>query len=480
MQNSWKRGRRSTLWILVLGLVVWAFLIYWQGDVSLAGLMGALYALVSLRPEQIAPPYDSLLLDLGLLIVGGLFWTLFFGLFVLPLRKPEDGLRVAAEIGRGLLGRRPAALYVQNGRATDPETRSPHLLLLDAASAAVLRDESAYTRAGGPGLSFLQSGERLAGTLDLRIQRRRLGPLAGEDSFMARGQDETEPAYAARQARRQEASGQTRDGVEVAAQLVVDARVENGAGDEKAKAGKPAFGFEAEFAWRAMAHSGVAAQAPSDARGRQSSWDWLPVHLATDLWRETLRKFTLMDLFEARDFEGQSLTGLEIIRLTLERRLREAIVAELDEQGQPSQRQVSSPEYKLLRERGIHVVNVEVGELQSGGDEEERLLEAWSKNWQARGTAAKSQRRLRSKEKRARGEQAAANDFLRQVSSRLYRRLLQTEGKGAAPDAEETLGLLIKGGLEGAAGVPGLDASIGEGLQQMQDWLEGGNDGEST
>jgi hypothetical protein len=482
MQASWKRGRRGTLLTAAVALGVWAFLIYWQGDISLAGLAQALSAIVSLQFERIPPPFGSLFIDLAILVFGGLLWMLFFGQFVLPLQRAEERLQVVAEMGRGLLGKRPAAVFVGSDRRSASRVQAadeaaPRLLLLDSASAAVLRNESAYTRAVGPGLSFLEAGERLAGRLDLRIQRRQLGPQPGEDAFAAQGEGESAAAFATRQARQRETSGLTRDGAEIAPRLEVELRIESG---QEQAADSKAFGFHADFAWRAMAHSGVTAQAPSDARGRQASWDWLPAHLAADLWREYLRKFKLMELFETRDFEGQAHTGLEVIGRMMKRRLQDAIVAEMDENGQLGQRQVSSPEYQLLRSRGLRVVDLRLRELQLRDDASEaELLEQWRQSWQVRGQQAKGQHAQKSQEKSALGKQAAAKDFARQLSARLYRRLMETDGAAAAPPNEaETLRILFDASLEGASGLPGLDPGIGQDLKQMRAWLEGERDGE--
>jgi hypothetical protein len=269
----------------------------------------------------------------------------------------------------------------------------------------------------------------------------------------------------------------TRDGAEIAPRLEVELRIESG---QEQAADSKAFGFHADFAWRAMAHSGVTAQAPSDARGRQASWDWLPAHLAADLWREYLRKFKLMELFETRDFEGQALTGLEVIGRMMKRRLQDAIVAEMDENGQLGQRQVSSPEYQLLRSRGLRVVDMRLRELQLRDNASEaELLEQWRQSWQARGQQAKGQHAQKSQEKSALGKQAAAKDFARQLSARLYRRLMETDGAAAAPPNEaETLRILFDASLEGASGLPGLDPGIGQDLKQMRAWLEGERDGE--
>ena len=383
----------------------------------------------------------SLLIDLLLFGLGFLFWMLVFAHFVLPLRHPSEALDIAVEMLKVLLGRRPAAVFIKDGEpiSGNPD-QATRLLLLESASAAVLHNESAYTRAIGPGFSIGRGNEVIAGALDLRKQRRSLGPLPEEDPFAPQGRDESQVAFQTRQHRRSQTSALTHDDVEVAARIEAELRVEG-----RESQGGSAFGFQADAAWRAIAHEGIAAQAPSDARSRQLSWDWLPVHLAADLWREYLRKFTITDLFEQT---REKQTTLEFIENYMNLRLQEAIVPELDERGAATGRQYSSPEHQLLRSRGLRVLKVKIREvhLEREQAEEQRVAE-WAAAWEQRG----KNKGLSQAGRAAQARKAAAISVVRSASSTLYQRLLKTDGREVPPpDEKETLEFLLGGVIEAA------------------------------
>jgi hypothetical protein len=416
--TPWKRAWRRLLGAVALVAVVYVLLLIAQGGLSSSSAR------------------LSLLIDLLIFGVGFLFWMLFFAHFVLPLRRPSEALDVSVEMFKALLGRRPAAVYIHDGEPISGTIeQNARLILLDSTSAAVLHNQSAYTRAIGPGFSVGRGSELIAGTLDLRKQRRSLGPLPEEDPFAPQGRDESQGAFHARQHRRRQTSALTRDDVEIAARIEVELRVEG----REAQDGS-AFGFHADAAWRAIAHEGVAAQAPSDARGRQLSWDWLPVHLAADLWREHLRKFGIADLFEPT--RGKQTT-LEFIETRLNMRLQKAIVPELDERGETTGRQYSSPEYQLLRSRGLRVLRVNIREvhLEHEQAEAQRVSE-----WAAHGLQRSKPTRT---ENSARG--VAALTMARSASRALYERMLKTDGREVPPpDEKETLELLLSGAMVAA------------------------------
>lgn len=467
--SDWRAGLRRTRWLALAGLALWAFAIYWQGDVNGERLALAGQALLRLEWWAIPAPIGSLLVDLLLLILGSLFWLAFFANYVLPVRSPGESVRMLGMLLSSLLGRRPAALFVRDGQSHSAQVDA-RVLLLDSASAAVLRQEAGYTRALGPGLHFVPRGEQVARTLDLHAQRRQLGPLPSEDPF-AQDPDEDPISAASRLARRRETSGLTRDGVEVVPRIEVDFRLEGRVGG----GGSP-FGFHPEFAWRAIANEGVDPRAPSDARGRQVSWDWLPAHAAADVWREYVRKFSLAELFEPRDSAEGDMprSGLERILEMLNLRLREAIVPELDETGTPVERQLSSPEYKLLRERGLRVLAVRLREVHlEAAREEARLRADWRELWERRARAAQTQSKSRHLEKQLLGKMDAAQEFLRTVSGELYKRLKRTDGRIVRPPDEiETLRLLLRGSQSGAAQTPGLKADVAAELGELAEWLE--------
>jgi len=422
MNNVWKRAWRRLIGSIALVAIIYILLFIWQGGLSSSTAQ------------------TSLLIDFLLFGLGLLFWVLTFSHFVLPLRKPIEALDVAVEMLKALLGRRPSAAFIQDGEQISGTSNQPaRLLLLDGASAAVLQNESAYTQAIGPGLTIGRRDERIAGTLDLRKQRRSLGPHPEEDPFAPQGLDESPVAYQARQHRRSQTSALTRDNVEIAARMEVDLRV-----DAREGQGGSAFGFQPDAAWRAVAHEGVAVQAPSDARGHQLNWDWLPVHLAADLWREYLRKFLLSELFEPT--QGK-LTTLEFIEQCVNFRLQEAIVSELDERGHATGRQYSSPEYQLLRSRGLRVLRANLRELHLEKEQAEaQLLTTWASTLDQR-----------SKQRQdidiGKANKITAITFVQHASRALYQRLLKTDGREVPPpDEKETIELLLSGAIEAASG----------------------------
>ena len=360
--------------------------------------------------------------------------------FRTPVAHTDRGAGSRGRNAEGSAGQAPGRGLHQGWRATTGQPA--RLLLLDGASAVVLHNESAYTRAIGPGLSVSRGNEHIAGVLDLRKQRRCLGPLPEEDPFAPQGLDESQVAYHARQHRRGQTSAITSDNVEVAARIEVELRVEGREGQ-----GGSAFGFQADAAWRAIAYEGVAAQTPSDARGRQLSWDWLPVHLAADLWREYLRKFPIVDLFEqTRD----SHTTLEFIGSCINKRLQEAIVPELDERGAATGRQYSSPEYQILRSRGLRVLSVNIREVHLEREQAEaHRIADWAAAWEQRAVQRQQDAGASKADSAAQSRKAAAIKLARRASRALYLRLLKTDGRAVPPpDEKETLELLISGALD--------------------------------
>jgi hypothetical protein len=426
MLPTWKRTWRRILGVVALVAAIYALLLIAQGGLSSG-------------PAQI-----SLLIDLLLFGVGFLLWIFVLAHFVLPLGRPMQALDVAFEMIRALLGRQPAAAFIKDGEAASGIGQRARLLLLDGASAAVLHNQSAYTRAVGPGLSVARNDEIIAGTLDLRKQRRSLGPLPEEDPFAPQGRDESQVAYQSRQHRRSQTSALTHDDVEVAARIEVELRLEG-----RESQGGSAFGFNADSAWRAIAHEAMSAQTPSDARGRTLSWDWLPVHLAADVWRETLRKFNLTDLFEQK-FDKQ--TTLEFIESRINQRLQQAIVAELDERGRATERQTSSPEYQMMRSRGLRVLQVNIREvhLEREQAEAQRVAE-WAETWEQRGKQVRQTQGAAQADDAVRARSAGAINIVRRSSGALYQRLLKTDGREVPPpDEKETLELLLSGAIEAA------------------------------
>lgn len=477
MHASWKADRRRTLWIAALGLALWALFIFWQGEITWLGFREALAALFAFNLAAIPVPFGSLFLDVLLFIASGVFWVLLFAHYILPIQRPNELGKVLKVMGRSLLGTRPAALIFRNGHQYKPSRENrkgkPGIFILDSASAAVLRNAQAYTRAIGPGLSFARDKEYLAGSLDLRIQRRFLGPLPGDEAFAAQQQGEEPVSFRTRQERRQETSAFTKEGVEIAPRIEVDFRLEG----RTPKHGRP-YPFQAEFAWRALAHEGSAAHSSANEQAQQISWDWLPVHLATDLWREYLGIFSVHELFDTESGVENTLTGLERLEKYINMRLTNAIVPESFSANKISTRNTSSAEFQLMRSRGLRVLSVRLRELHLDPlRDETRLVNEWSEAWEMRSIQTSIKDDSRNEVKEISGQQAAAAEFLRLVSSQLYTRLKATDGKNVLPpDQMESLELLLMGSLQGAAQVPALDPEVSERLQVLAHLLNGKDD----
>ncbi|MDH5508553.1 MAG: hypothetical protein OEZ02_15130, partial [Anaerolineae bacterium] len=294
-----KNSSRQVFWVILAASGMYITLTYRLGGISYEDTMYAVGNLMFFQFDQISPNIRALIFDLLFIGVGGMvFWLAFFGQFVLPVQslqeRGEAVLRLLALLGND----RGPALFIRDGdviEAADKKGRSaPGVIILDTASAAVLHNKSSYTRAVGPGLVFTGRGESTAGTLDLHTQVRGLGPKDGtENPFAERLKNEKEDDFKARQERRLQTSGLTRDGVEVIPNITAVFRHQSTPGQ-----GNTQFGYNHNAVWRAIAFEAINPDAPSDAESRRVAWDWLPVHMAADLWREYLRKFTLNELFE--------------------------------------------------------------------------------------------------------------------------------------------------------------------------------------
>lgn len=342
-----------------------------------------LYALFTWRLGGTGPNRGAIGIDFLLFVLGLIIWPFFFAQFVLPVRTPSQRLQAYFHLLRYLFGKHGPALRIAGGEIiqSEGETRrkGPGVLVLDAASAAVLRTDVAYTRAVGPGLHFLndhprrKATEYVAGAISLQAQARTSGPAEREDPFAPRQRNEKEEEYQARQDRRWETSGLTRDGIEVIPNIDVTFRLEARPGE-----GGCGFGYNQVSVWRAITGEGVDPSRSVEDHRRQVSWQWLPGRLAADVWREYLRMFTLQELFQ--ETRGGK-TARDIILEMTRQRLTQAKVTELNEFGLPTGRQVTSPEFVLLMRRGLRVVSANIHRLRLPTQVDEQLTRRWESSW---------------------------------------------------------------------------------------------------
>ncbi len=341
------------------------------------------YALFTWRLGGLDGNREAVAVDFILFAIGLVIWPFFFAQFILPVHAPGQRLQAYFHLLRYLFGRHGPALRIENGKIIQNQGESrrggPGVLLVDAASAAVLRTDVAYTRAVGPGLYFLnhdirrKASEYVGGAISLQAQNRRIGPAEKEDPFAARLRNEKEDEYQARQDRRWETSGLTRDGIEVIPNISVTFKLESQPGE-----GGCGFGCNLVSVWRAITAEGVDPSFAVDDTRRQVSWEWLPGRLAADVWREYLRMFKLQELFE--DTRGGK-TARDLILEMTRQRLTQAKVTELNEFGQPTGRQVTSPEFTLLLRRGLRVTSIIINRLRLPALVDEQLTRRWESTW---------------------------------------------------------------------------------------------------
>lgn len=455
-----------------------------QQEMSLDDLFKSLSALAFLDMSLIAPGIKALLIDFFVIFIGLSYVLIaFFSQFVLPVRTIDERRNVIDRLLKTISRNSGPALSVQNGvtieSAGESQRGGPGVMLLDSASAAVLHNNSGFTRAVGPGLVFTEKEEKIVDTIDLHVQIRKIGPLdTDKDPELAEEASEEEKNIWAE--RRLQTRALTRDGVEVIPNISTTFRLNGKAGD-----GNTEFGYNEDAVWRAVAHYAIDPKIPMDAASRQIKWDWLPVQIAADLWREHLRKYTLNELFElikspVFNDKGEELeerpTVFEYIVQQINSRMKKALVTEIDEVGIPTNRKKSSREHQLLLERGLLIEGVNINNLRFKQDPIEiYLLKRWKNTWLERAKEQEKHLDKLHKIAQANGEQEAHHEFTAIIGRPLYRRIIRRPTtKIPAPNKADTLELLIQGTLDYIHSDPDNSqkfAIIESDLIEIQDWL---------
>lgn len=246
--------------------------------------------------------------------VLALLWIAFFAQFVLPVHTFRDRQKIFNRLLTNILGGHGPAIFIRNGieikREGESEKKGPGVLWLDSASAAVTRTPVKIKQTIGPGVHFTDSGESIAGTVDLHIQSQTIGPKESDKPFDDLGEDQDEEEWKQVQDRRKQISALTRDGIEVIPNISVSFRIHTGFPAE----GKPGsrFGYrtgitkkdrenearDKEAIRKAILGEGINPNALLDSPRRRVAWNELPASLAVDVWREYVSKFTLDELFK--------------------------------------------------------------------------------------------------------------------------------------------------------------------------------------
>jgi hypothetical protein len=472
-------------WLAIL-LVVYGWQIYRLGGIQ-AGLVDIFIDLVFIFPALL------------------FLWIAFFAQFVLPVRTFRDRQKIFSRLVTDLLGGHGPALFIENGvikeHSGERMKKGPGVLWLDSASAAVTRSAVAIRQTMGPGVHFMESGEFIAGTVDLHIQSQTVGPKESDKPFDKKTDAQTDEEFHQIQDRRKQVSALTRDGIEIIPNVSVTFRVDTGFPKE----GQPGscFGYrtgvtkkakeeeekDKEAIRKAILGEGINPNMQAGSPRHRVAWNQLPAALAVDVWREYAAKFTLDELFALEQsvptappqspqptddeidllsqplhvgarrenvqdgfivmlremnklmdrtikwLEGtntetkaqksmpassttqppgseiQKITALQVINEMVKARLTQAEVDILDDQGRRGEGALPSPEFKLLQERGLKVLNASIGSLRLNPVIEDTIINRWSATWLSNAKTEKEQIERRKSIIESAGQEKAIRQY---------------------------------------------------------------------
>lgn len=492
-------------WLYIVGWLVFLLLFYgWQIQ-----RMGGLKA-------HVQEVLFDLLLVFPLLLV---LWLAFFSQFVLPVQTFRDRQKIFDRLLTYLFGAHGPAIFIRNGQQIKKEgeenKKGPGVVWLDSASAAVTYTATKIKQVLGPGVYFLDNGEKILGTVDLHYQVDTVGPKEDEDPF-------AETQELSKDENKRKVKALTRDGIEVVPIITVRFRVDTGYPRE----GEPGsrFGFRTGITKRAQENEkkdkdairkavlGEGVNATTELSLRKMRWNELPGMLAVDVWREYAAKFTLDDFFEIKhdiptpppqppqpaedeidpltqpvlvskdhrrlgDFLAQMLrevnkllsqairgvegkskqtpvrpaapvvagplakrepqkgTALQVINAMVEMRLKYPQVPVLDDHGRLTSGNMPSPEYQLLKDRGLVVDSAAVSNIRFNKEIENKIIQKWAASWHKN---AKDEEARIQRQKDVISS-AAHERAYRQYADRLSAYILRRQ----PPDVKEALKTLL-------------------------------------
>jgi hypothetical protein len=363
----------------------------------------------------------------------------FFSQFVLPIQNPKDRRDIALRVSNFETGNRGPALFVKNGRVILHEgeagRRGAGLIMLDTASALVLRTDTEIKETIGPGIKFTKADEYIAGSVDLRAQWHVIGPLSTDQPSFNPLLISAPKDYDETQSRRQ-TIGLTRDGFEVSPTISIKFSVKRPVERQPTDSGVTSYyGFDPAAVRNAITRK-VIQLGTSENSKVSMEWNELPEHLIVNIWREYIRKFKLGDLFIAFDDNGDS--GLQIIEKMINNRVKQPSVRELDDTGSQTGAWVESLEFKQLKSRGLEIMETRIHNILFDPDMEKQIIQQWSADWMT--NAQKEASYLREKE-------ALIETAAREDASKAFARIASQPFRGKTTQSLQnqftTLQLLI-------------------------------------
>lgn len=454
MGTRFQRHWKTTLLPILLGLLIL--------------FLDALFA-----PDGREKGVLRLVFNLIILGIGTGFWLGFFSQFILPVNQLRDRFNMFFHLISYLIGDHGPILFIENGQIRQQPQSSSNgagIMVLDTASAAMLRTSHRFTRPVGPGVVFTQPGERIADVVDLRQQRQVIGPRPNGDPFAPPQPNEGPAQYEARMRRKRETRAITRDNFEIIPQIEVIFQL-----DARPGQGNTEFGYNPDAVQMAILGQVVNADLPLDTPARLIPWNELPAQLAAEVWRDLVSRFTLQQIFPPQPSRHQQV-GLQWIVQMIQNRLTQPEVPLLDLDGRDTGEKTVSREFNVLSSRGIRVLEVNILSLRLSPEVERELINRWSAGWLA---WARQEREQIERERRNLAE-GAREEALRVYAktSTLYFEALPSsnphaeEAVNPKDQARSILLRLLRGHLMLIQNRPGLKTMASDEKKQIQDLIE--------
>ncbi len=398
-----------------------------------------------------------------LFFISILVFLVFFSQFILPVINLPERIKAVQRLLLYILGDHGPAFFIENGelreRRIDRSKNGPGVVILDTASAAVLRTPTRYKGAIGPGIAFTDRNDIIAGIVDLHIQSQIVGPRQEEDPFAPPRKGESPAAFEARTNRKNETLAITRDGIQVCANLSIRFKLDSTPGQ-----GNSAYGYNPASVEKAIIGQSINFEKPEDNPERTTSWKWYPVNLTIDIFREYISKYTLNELFPLNKSETNLL---DLIANQIKLRLSQSHYYGIDIYGNELDETVFSKEFDLLKKRGIKFIDLSITNLRLPTQIEEELQTRWKTSWM---DVANREKKIVEQEQAIQslaGQDQALMDYAYGASKHLGSYPVNQE-----LGSKEILISLLKGNLDTISQDPELSSFLGSEYKDISDLIE--------
>jgi hypothetical protein len=329
----------------------------------------------------------------------------FYSQFVLPVQNEKQRKEIYERVSIFEQGKRGPAFFVKNGEVImhegESEKRGLGVIVIDTASAVVLRTDAEIKGAAGPGIKFTKPNEYIAGAVDLRTQMQYVGPLPKDiwENLTAQNTPEAITEL-------------SRDGFEVTPTISIKFSIKRPTSllNPSESGVYSGYGYDENAVRNAVANEII-----NTSTQEKMDWRHLPAYLVINLWREYVRKFKLSELFTS----SIGVSGLQTIEDMINKRLRNERVVELDDTGIPTGHMQESIEYQQLETRGLEIVEVRIHDIIFEKAMQEQIVQNWRNEWQ--NNADKEAKMIRDMESliNAHGREEASKRFAH-IASQKY------------------------------------------------------------